>query len=127
MGLWTILVVSLGASLGALFRFWLGVNLNSLFPTLPLGTLFANLIGGFLMGLFISFTKQYAILSGTMRLFIATGFLGGLTTFSTFSGEVTSLILQEQYVWGVVATLSHVLGSLLATIAGIYFMKLCFG
>ncbi|MBS0627929.1 MAG: CrcB family protein, partial [Verrucomicrobia bacterium] len=80
-----ILSISASASLGALLRFWLGISLNPIFPTIPLGTLAANVIGGFLMGVFITITKNHVYIPEVIRFAIATGFLGGLTTFSTFS------------------------------------------
>ena len=76
-----------GAAAGAWLRWLLGMMLNPVFPTLPLGTLAANLLGGWLMGLALGFLGHYESLPPEMRLFITTGFLGGLTTFSTFSAE----------------------------------------
>src|SRR3990167_10922119 len=92
--------ISSGAILGALLRFWLGSMLNSSFPTIPLGTLIANLLGGFLMGTFMALTRNHTYLSETLRLAIATGFLGSLTTFSTFSGETMTLLMHHEYFWG---------------------------
>jgi len=79
-----------GAALGAWARWGLGVALNPLFPTVPLGTLAANLIGGYLAGFAVALFHHHAGLSPELKLFLITGFLGGLTTFSTFSVEVVA-------------------------------------
>jgi len=118
-----VLAISVGASIGAIFRYVLGIFYNFVFPSIPLGTLYANLIGGFLMGIFMAVSKDH-ILSETARLAITTGFLGGLTTFSTFSAEATTLLSHGEYALFSLITFSHVGGSLLATILGIYFIKL---
>ena len=81
-----ILAVGGGAALGAWLRWGLGIALNPLFPTVPLGTLAANLIGGLLMGLAMELLTRHAVLAPEAQLLVTTGFLGGLTTFSTFSG-----------------------------------------
>lgn len=116
--------IGFGAALGAIFRWWLSQILNSIFPIIPLGTLSANLIGGFLIGIFLAITKDHAFISETLRLMVVTGFLGGLTTFSTFSAETTTLILQQQFFWAGILIFSHVAGSIFATIVGIWFVKL---
>ncbi len=116
----TILAISGGASIGAVLRWYLGSKLNSVFPAIPLGTLAANLIGGYLIGFFVAFFAQNASLSPEWRLFIITGFLGGLTTFSTFSAEMTSLIQQAKFDTLAIGLLSHVGGSLLMTALGIF-------
>ena len=119
--------ISMGASIGALLRWWLGIVMNSTFPTIPLGTLFANIFGGLLMGMFMGIIKNHSFLSETARLAIVTGFLGGLTTFSTFSAEAVTLLAQQEYVWLATIIGAHVGGSILATIFGIYFINfLCF-
>jgi len=118
------LAVGIGAATGAWLRWWLGLLLNPLVPTLPLGTLAANLVGGYLMGIAMGLLTQYASLPIEMRLFIVTGFLGGLTTFSTFSGEAVTLLARQQYGW-VAAHLSlHLLGSLAMTGLGIFTVNL---
>jgi CrcB protein len=108
-----------GAGLGALLRWWLGNQLNSLFPTIPLGTLSANLIGGYIVGVAIAFFAAYAAIAPEWRLFVITGFCGGLTTFSTFSAEVVTLMQQGQSLWAVSAAAVHLFGSVAMTLAGI--------
>ena len=108
-----------GAAVGAWLRWGLGMVLNPLFPTLPLGTLAANLIGGLLMGFAMELLTRHAVLPPEMRLLVTTGFLGGLTTFSTFSAEVATLVLRREWFWGSIAIGGHLLGSLVMTIAGI--------
>lgn len=87
-----ILTISLGAALGALLRWQLGLRLNTLFPSLPPGTLTANLIGGYIIGLAVAYFAQAPNIAPEWRLLIVTGFCGGLTTFSTFSAEVVTLL-----------------------------------
>jgi CrcB protein len=108
-----------GAAVGAWVRWWLGLLLNPIFPTLPLGTLAANLVGGWLMGLAMGFLTHFEALPPDMRLFVTTGFLGGLTTFSTFSAETATLISHEQYGWTAAIVAAHVVGSVLMTLLGI--------
>lgn len=115
----SILAISAGASLGAVLRWLLGTSLNALFPAIPPGTLLANLIGGYLIGIAVAFFSQQAGLAPEWRLFVITGFLGGLTTFSTFSAEVTTLLQQGRLMWAGGAIAVHVLGSLAATLAGL--------
>jgi CrcB protein len=100
-------------------RWGLGVFLNPLFPTLPLGTLAANLVGGLLMGFAMELLTRHAVLPAEARLLVTTGFLGGLTTFSTFSAEVVTLLTRREYLWGSIAVGAHVMGSLAMTILGI--------
>lgn len=114
----SILAISLGASLGAVLRWVLGTSLNTLFPSIPPGTLAANLIGGYLIGLAVAFFGQHPNLAPEWRLFVITGFLGGLTTFSTFSAEVTTLLQQGRLLWAGAAISVHVIGSLMMTLAG---------
>jgi len=115
----SILAISIGASLGALLRWWLGLALNSLFPTIPPGTLVANLVGGYLVGLAIAFFATYSALAPEWRLLVITGFCGGLTTFSTFSAEIVTLLQQGRAAWAFAAAGAHLAGSVLATFAGI--------
>ena len=111
--------VGVGAMFGAWLRWWLGIVLNSLLPTLPLGTLAANLIGGYLIGLAMGSVEYFQALSPEVRLFVVTGFLGGLTTFSTFSAETMTLLLRHEYLLGATMVGAHVVGSLAMTLLGI--------
>jgi len=115
-----------GAAVGAWLRWGLGVLLNPLFPTLPLGTLAANLVGGLLMGLAMELITRHATLRPEIQLLMTTGFLGGLTTFSTFSAEVVTLLVRKEFLWGALTVGAHVFGSLLTTIAGILLMRALF-
>jgi CrcB protein len=115
----SILAISIGASLGALLRWWLGLVLNGLFPTVPPGTLAANLVGGYLVGLAIAFFATYSAVAPEWRLLVITGFCGGLTTFSTFSAEIVTLLQQGRAAWAFAAAGAHLAGSVLATFAGI--------
>lgn len=116
--LYSILAISVGAAAGAVLRWLLGTSLNALFPTVPPGTLAANLIGGYLIGVAIVLFADQPGLAPEWRLFVITGFLGGLTTFSTFSAEVTTLLQQGRLSWALGAVSIHVAGSLLMTLAG---------
>ena len=115
----SVLAICAGASLGALLRWTLGLWLNALFPAIPPGTLAANLIGGYLIGVALGAFAHHVALPPEWRLFVITGFLGGLTTFSTFSAEVTTLLQQGRVVWAFAAIAAHVIGSLLMTVAGL--------
>jgi len=115
----SILAIALGAALGALLRWQLGSKLNSVFPTIPPGTLAANLIGAYVIGLCIAFFATYPAISPEWRLLVVTGFCGGLTTFSTFSAEITALLQQGRVSWALGAVAVHVAGSITMTFAGI--------
>lgn len=114
----SVLAVFTGAGLGALLRWVLGSRLNPVFPTLPLGTLAANLLGGLLIGLAIGWLGRHPGLAPEIRLLVVTGFLGGLTTFSTFSAEVVNLLGRGELLWGFGAIALHLLGSLSMTAIG---------
>jgi CrcB protein len=115
----SIVAISLGASAGALMRWLLGTSLNALFPAIPPGTLAANLIGGYLVGVALALFADHPGVAPEWRLLVITGFLGGLTTFSTFSAEVTTLIQQGRVLWASAAIGAHVLGSLAMTMLGL--------
>ncbi len=117
---WTsLLAIGGGAMLGAWLRWGLGLWLNPVFPTMPLGTLAANLVGGYLVGAAVAVFHINVDLPPEARLFFITGFLGALTTFSTFSAEVVSLIQHEDYGWALGTASLHLFGSLLMTGLGI--------
>ncbi|HET8897825.1 MAG TPA: fluoride efflux transporter CrcB [Rhodanobacteraceae bacterium] len=119
MGLGALVAIGGGAALGAWMRWLLGLALNPLFPTVPLGTLAANVLGGFLIGIALGVFSHFRALPAEWQLFVITGFLGGLTTFSTFSAESAGLLLRQQYGWFVGHVALHLTGSLLATLAGL--------
>ena len=120
---YAFLAIGFGAACGAWLRWGLGLWFNPVMPELPLGTLSANLLGGYLIGLAVAFFTHYQGLSPEWRLMIITGFLGGLTTFSTFSAETVTLLLRGQYAWGSAIIASHLGGSLLMTVLGIQTFK----
>lgn len=124
MGIYGIFAVGAGAVVGAWLRWGFGILFNPVFPTLPLGTLLANLLGGYLIGLAMAYFAQHAGLSPEVRLLVITGFLGGLTTFSTFSAETVTLLARQQFFWAGVIIAAHVLGSLAMTALGILTVKL---
>ena len=113
------LAVGAGAALGAWVRWLLGVALNPLFVTLPLGTLAANLIGGYLVGIAVGVFHINTHFPLAWKLFAITGFLGGLTTFSTFSAEVVERLLAGQPAWAIGLASLHLAGSLSATWLGL--------
>ena len=118
-----VLGVGVGAALGAWARWGLAAALNGRFSALPLGTLAANLIGGFLIGVAMEWFSRHAGWSEEARLFVVTGFLGALTTFSTFSAEVVSALLSARYGWAAAIAASHLAGSLIATVLGIWCVR----
>lgn len=123
MLIYSFLAIGIGAACGAWLRWGLGLWLNPALPELPLGTLTANLVGGYLIGLAIAFFMQHPAISPEWRLLVITGFLGGLTTFSTFSAETVTLLLRGQYAWAVGIIAAHMGGSLLMTVMGIQTFK----
>lgn len=124
MNLVSFLAVGFGAFAGAIARWLLGLALNPILPLLPLGTLAANLIGALIMGIALGAFAHYDTLPLAWRLAVTTGFLGGLTTFSAFSGETVTLLLRQQYAWTAAIVASHVLGSIALTLAGIGLVRL---
>ena len=118
-----ILAVGGGAAIGAWLRWGFGILLNPLFPTVPLGTLSANLLGGLLMGFAMELIVRHAVFTPELRLLVTTGFLGGLTTFSTFSAEIVTLLMRKEYLWGTITIASHLIGSLALTFAGILLVR----
>jgi fluoride exporter len=115
----SIVAICIGASLGALLRWWLGARLNSFFPAIPPGTLAANLIGGYVVGVAVALFAAFPAWAPEWRLLLITGFCGGLTTFSTFSAEVVTLLQQGRAGSACAAAAVHLVGSLVLTFAGI--------
>jgi len=113
--LFSMLAIALGAAVGANLRWALGLSLNALFPALPPGTLAANLLGAWLIGIAIALFAALPELSTFWRLAVITGFLGALTTFSTFSAEVFTQIQAGRLGWAFAAIALHVAGSLAMT------------
>lgn len=122
----SLFAVLLGGAIGSALRWMLGLALNPIFPDLPLGTLTVNLAGGFIIGGAIGIFDQFQSLPPELRLFVLTGFCGGLTTFSTFSAETVNALLRQQYNWSLAIVAAHLIGSLAMTVAGIHVMRLLF-
>ena len=118
-----VFAVGVGAALGAWLRWAFSIVFNPVFPTVPLGTLAANIVGGYLIGIAVEYFTQHAAMPPEARLFVITGFLGGLTTFSTFSAEAVALLARTQWAWACVLIGSHLAGSIVATVLGILTMK----
>lgn len=114
-----VLCISGGAVLGALGRWGLGLWLNSLFSSFAFGTLLANLIGCFLIGILMALFWQHPQISNLWKLFLITGFLGAFTTFSSFSSEVIEFLMSEKWFNGFAVVCSHLLGGLCCTMFGI--------
>jgi CrcB protein len=119
----SILVISIGAALGALLRWYLAARYNQMFPQLPPGTLAANLLGGYLIGIAMAVFLAFPSLSPQWRLLTVTGFLGGLTTFSTFSAEVVTALLEGRGLWALWTVASHVIGSVVMTLLGVFTVR----
>lgn len=115
----SIAAVCVGASCGALLRWWLGARLNAFFPAIPPGTLAANLIGAYVVGVAVAVFAAYAAISPEWQLLVITGFCGGLTTFSTFSAEMVALLQQGRGELALAGAAVHLVGSLAMTFAGI--------
>lgn len=118
MSLLAVIAIGVGASIGAWLRWALGVGLNATFPSVPPGTLAANLIGAFVIGAAIAYFSKTPALAPEWRLLITTGFCGGLTTFSTFSAEIADLFLEQRFGLLAGAIALHVGGSLAMTLLG---------
>jgi fluoride exporter len=121
------LAVGIGAALGAWARWGLGLWLNAMLPQLPLGTLAANVFGGYLIGLALAWFALGEGVPPEARLLIVTGFLGGLTTFSTFSAEAVTLLSRQQYAWAATHVGLHLAGSLAATALGFATLRMLKG
>ena len=117
--MWPVIAICLGASAGALARWGLGLWLSP-GGVIPWGTLAANLIGGYLVGVCVAVFQALPQLDPVWRLALITGFLGGLTTFSSFSAEVVNLLMHQRYALALGTAGMHVAGSLLLTVAGIW-------
>ena len=114
----SLLAISLGASAGAILRWLLGISLNAIFPDIPPGTVLANLLGSYLIGIAIVVLANNPTIAPEWRLFVITGFLGGLTTFSTFSAEVMNLLQHGRVALAFGAIGIHLIGSLFMTLLG---------
>ncbi|MFD1555769.1 fluoride efflux transporter CrcB [Paraburkholderia silviterrae] len=115
----SILAVGIGGALGSLLRWVLGLRLNAVFPTLPLGTLASNIIAGYIIGVALAAFARLPDVSPQWRLFVITGCMGGLSTFSTFSAEVVAHLQNGRFGWAAGEIAIHVCSSLLMTILGI--------
>ncbi len=113
-----ILAIAVGSSFGALLRWVLGMSLNSVLPQLPPGTLVANLIGAYVIGVALAVFTDMPGIAPEWRLLVITGFCGGLTTFSTFSAEVVGLMQSGRLSWAFATIAVHVMGSLAMTFLG---------
>jgi CrcB protein len=114
----SITAVAVGGALGSLLRWLLSVRLNNALPNLPLGTLASNLIAGYIVGLAIAFFTRRPDLEPAWRLFVITGLMGGLSTFSTFSAELTAHLQSGRFAWAVGEAAIHLLGSVAMTVLG---------
>ena len=115
----SILAIFFGAGLGALLRAGFNFLSVSAASIIPLGTLLSNMVGGYLVGLAVAFFGNNPQLSPEWRLLVVTGFLGGLTTFSSFSAEVVAFIQRGEFTWALGTAMLHLVGSLLLTFLGI--------
>lgn len=114
-----VIAICVGASLGALVRWGLGLWLNTSAASMPWGTLAANLIGGYLVGLAVAVFQHHADIDPAWRLLLVTGFLGALTTFSSFSAEVVEMLMAQRYAQALGTAALHLTGSLALTVLGI--------
>ena len=113
-----VLAISIGAALGALLRWALGLKLNAILEVIPFGTVAANLLAAYVIGLATASFATTSNLSPEWKLLIITGFCGGLSTFSTFSMEIVTLLQRQQFAWAAGSIGLHVVGSVLMTLAG---------
>lgn len=126
MGVLAFLAVFLGGGVGCLLRWGFGIWLNPIFPTIPMGTVAVNLIGGMIIGLAGAYFNHNAGLPPEWRLLVITGFTGGLTTFSTFSLEMVTLLGRQEYGWALGGIGLHLVGSLSLTGVGILLVNALF-
>ena len=115
--------VGVGGALGCWLRWLLGIALNPLFSNMLLGTLAANLVGGYLIGLALEYFVHHDSLPPELRLFVIVGFLGGLTTFSSFSAEAVELMVDRELAWAFALVAAHLAGSLTMTWLGMLTMR----
>ncbi|SEA84495.1 fluoride efflux transporter CrcB [Paraburkholderia sartisoli] len=115
----SILAVGIGGALGSLLRWVLGLRLNAVLPVLPLGTLASNIIAGYVIGVAVAVFARYPGIAPEWRLFVITGLMGGLSTFSTFSAEVVGHLQQGRPGWAIAEIAIHVGSSLVMTLFGI--------
>ena len=120
----SLFCVLIGGAIGSALRWAVGLALNPILPTLPLGTLAVNLVGGFIIGAAIGYFDHFHSLPVEFRLLVITGFCGGLTTFSAFSGETVNALMRQEYGWSLAIVSTHVIGSLLMTFAGISVVRM---
>lgn len=114
-----VLAISIGAALGALLRWALGLKLNAVLAVIPFGTVVANLLAAYVIGLATAYFATTGNFSPEWRLLIITGFCGGLSTFSTFSVEIVTMLQRQQLAWAAGSIALHVTGSVLMTFAGL--------
>jgi CrcB protein len=115
----SILAIFFGAGFGALLRAGFNVLTVSAVSVIPLGTLLSNMVGGYLVGLAVAYFGNNPQLSPEWKLLVVTGFLGGLTTFSSFSAEVVGFIQRGEFTWALGTAMLHLVGSLALTFLGI--------
>ncbi len=115
----SILAVGIGGALGSLFRWFLGIRLNGVFPALPLGTLASNVIAGYVIGIAVAYFGRNPNIAPEWRLFVITGLMGGLSTFSTFSAEVVQHLQEGRLNWAAGEIAIHVSASVVATLLGL--------
>ncbi len=123
MVMYSLIAIAAGATLGAWARWGLVLWLNPIAGHLPLGTLVANLVGGYFVGLSLAWFIAHPTISPEWRLFVITGLLGGLTTFSTFSAETVLLLGRQQYAYAFTTMALHLFGSLLMTTLGLMSLR----